>query len=402
MDDIKIRVLGTFDILVNDTSVISYVGKTHKGCTLLRYLIIHRDKAVPHSDLYDILWQSEDRTNPESALKTLVCRLRNTLNKCSKDLGKCILTVRGTYRWNNNFPCALDETNFERLCDALKDVHELTPQTRDKFQEVLSIYKGDLFSKANQDTWAISRSVYLHNMYEETIERYIDLLRARDEFDEIIVVSRTALDIDAFCEKFHISLMDALVQTKRNNEALMQYKHAKNIHLRYLGIQPPKGIQDFYMNIIQGGQVLDMDIDSIRNELRGYDAAKGAFVCEYAVFKEIYNLQLRSFERTKRTLFLALIMLKSVDGQLMDPLKLDDLMTDLLDVLVTCLRKGDTITHYSASQYALLLPLQSDYIGQNVMERIKTAFYRRHRNSSVIIDYRLGLITDINNGNGKS
>ena len=151
------------------------------------------------------------------------------------------------------------------------------------------------------------------------------------------------------------------------------------------------------MNIIQGGQVLDMDINSIRKELRAYDKANGAFVCEYAVFKEIYNLQIRSFERTKRTLFLALVMLKSVDGQLMDPLKLDDLMSDLLEVLVTSLRKGDTITHYSASQYALLLPLQSYDSGLKVIERIKSGFYRKHRNSSVIIDYRIGVVADSNN-----
>jgi len=397
VDTIRIKVLGTFDIIVNDESVISYVGKTQKGCTLFQYLLIHRDHAVPYSDLYEVLWPNEDRTNPESALKTLVSRLRNILNNCSKDFGTCILTVRGTYQWNNDFPYTLDEIDFERLCNTLKDTKELTPQVREMYQEVLSLYKGELFSKTAQESWAIAKSVYLHNMYENTIYQYLDLLKDREEYEDIIQASRMALEIDAFNENYHLALMDALVKTKRNNEALLQYKHAKNIHLRYLGIQPPKRIQDFYMNIIQGGQVLDMDINSIRNELREYDKANGAFVCEYAVFKEIYNLQLRSFERTKRTIFLALIMLKSVDGQLMDPLKLDDLMSDLLDVLTTSLRKGDTITHYSASQYALLLPLQSYDNGQKVIERIKTAFYRKYRNSSVIVDYRIGLVADTNN-----
>lgn len=397
MDDIKIKVLGTFDILVNDHSVIKQINKTHKGSAFLRYLILHRGKAVPHSDLYDILWINDESTNPENALKTLVSRLRSTLNSCSEELGSCILAERGTYQWNSQFPITLDLADFERLCSALSNAHEYTPQVKEMYQTVLSLYKGDLFSKDSLDAWAISVSVYLHNLYEGTVGRYLEILKSREEYDEVIVVCRTALEIDMFDEKIHISLMDALVRTRRNNEALMQYKHAKSIHLRYLGIQPPQGIQDFYMYIMQGGQVLDMDIDSIRNELREYDTANGAFVCEYAVFKEIYNLQLRSFERTKRTLFLALIMLKSVDGQLMDPLKLDDLMGDLLEILTSSLRKGDTITHYSASQYALLLPLQSDSEGQKVIERIKIAFYRKHRNSSVIIDFRLGLVADVDN-----
>ena len=97
--------------------------------------------------------------------------------------------------------------------------------------------------------------------------------------------------------------------------------------------------------------------------------ARGAFVCEYAVFKEIYNLQLRSLERTSTTIFLALLMVSSVGQEDMNPLKLDDIMKQLLEVLRFSLRKGDIITHYTASQYALLLPLKSYDNGKLVMER---------------------------------
>ena len=188
------------------------------------------------------------------------------------------------------------------MCDALKNEHELTAQTREMYQTVLSLYKGDLFSKEEQDTWVVPSSVYFHNLYENTVYRFMELLMESEEYDAVIGVCRAALEIDAFHEKFHIALMDALVNTKRNNEALMQYKHAKHIHLRYLGIQPPKSILDFYMNIIQSGQVLDMDIDGIRKELQAYDTAQGAFVCEYSVFKEIYNLQLRKFRENQEDL----------------------------------------------------------------------------------------------------
>ena len=59
----------------------------------------------------------------------------------------------------------------------------------------------------------------------------------------------------------------------------------------------------------------------------------------------------------------------------MNPLKLDDIMKQLLEVLRGSLRKGDIITHYTASQYALLLPLKSYDNGKLVMERVKSAFY---------------------------
>ena len=315
MDKIEIKVLGTFDVLVNGKSIVSCFAKSQKGSVLMRYLLLHRDRAVSHNDLYDVLWPDEDRRNPESALKTLVSRLRDSLNRCHKGLDESILSGRGTFQWNGNYPITLDLADFERLCAALTNVQALTPQTREMFESVLSLYKGDLYAKEAQDMWVISSSVYLRNLYEETVYRYLELLKADKDYDGIVAASRKALEINAYSEKLHIALMEALVKTKRHNEALTHYKHAKNIHLRYLGVQPPKNILDFYTSIIQSGQVLDMDIDRIRDELRAYDTGKGAFVCEYSVFKEIYNLELRSFERTKRVLFLALIMLKSTKRQ---------------------------------------------------------------------------------------
>jgi len=397
MDNIRIHMLGRFEILVNNTRVDMTLSKSKKGCMLLQYLLLHRHETVPFSDLYATLWPNEESANPESALKTLVSRVRTILGKASSDLGDCIMTGRGVYFWNNNLRCYIDVAEFEELCETLNSNPQLNPVTRDMYSTVLNMYHGELLPSNSQESWIVSRSVYLHNIYLRTVYAYLEQLKEHEEWEEVIRVCRMALEIDAFDERLHLSLMDALVKTKRNNEALMQYKHATSLHFRYLGMQPPEGIQEFYKHIIQAGQVLDMDIDSIRGELREYGEIKGAFVCEYAVFKEIYNLQLRSAERSNATVFLALLMVSAVDGQPMDPLKLDDIMNNLLEVLRNTLRKGDTITHYSASQFAMLLPMKSYDSGKMVMERIKRAFYSSYVNSSVVLNYRIGPISDADN-----
>ena len=66
------------------------------------------------------------------------------------------------------------------------------------------------------------------------------------------------------------------------------------MYYRYLGSQPPAGIKEFYKQIITAGNELEMNIDIIRRELSEMGGVTGAFVCEYAVFKDIYNLQVRS------------------------------------------------------------------------------------------------------------
>ncbi|MDL2206137.1 winged helix-turn-helix domain-containing protein [Eubacteriales bacterium OttesenSCG-928-N13] len=392
---IQVKMFGRFEILVDGKPTDALLSKTRKGQALLQYLLLHRNEAVPNYKLYEALWPNEESSNPENALKTLVSRLRAVLVSCSEELGKCIITKRGSYRWNNDLGIEVDLFEYERLCKELKGVTVLGPDELKGFNQVLEMYTGNLLSGIEHEEWIISRSIYLHNEYLRLVYQFIDLLKEAQDFDEVIRVCRVALDVDAFDERLHLELMDALVKTKRNNEALLQYKHVTNIHFRYLGIQPPEGIREFYKQIIRAGQALDMDIDSISKELKEYDMTGTAFICEYAVFKEIYNLQIRNIERTGAIVFLALIMITSMDYQPMDPLKLDDIMRDLLEVLKQSLRKGDIVTHFSASQYAMLLPCAQYDNGKMVMERIKRAFYKISTNSSVMFSYRIDMIKEL-------
>jgi len=394
-DKIQINMLGRFEVIVNNERIDQKPSKAKKGWTLIKFLILHIGHSVPCYSIYDVLWPNEASSNPESALKTLVSRMRSFLNQCSEGLGECILTHHGSYAWNDKIPCSIDSLEFEMLCKQILSDTSYSPETRANMDRVLSLYVGDLLPTNAQESWAITKSVSLHNLYIKTIYHYLDCLKENSgDPEEVIRVCRIALEIEAFDERLHLELMEALVKTKRNNEALLQYKYATNLHFKYLGTQPPEGIQEFYKQIVYAGQVLDMDIDSIREELINYEDSRGAFVCEYSVFKEIYNLQMRSLERMGTSMFIALIMVTSVDRQPMELLKLDEIMQNLLDVLVKGLRTGDTITHYNASQYALLLPSVTYETGKMVMERIKRAFYRIYPNSSVLCNYRIGAINE--------
>ena len=65
-------------------------------------------------------------------------------------------------------------------------------------------------------------------------------------------------------------------------------------------------------------------------------------------------------------------------------------MSGLLEILKQNLRKGDTITHFSPTIFALLLPSVNYTTGNMVMERVKRLFYRKYPNSNVAFNYRVG------------
>lgn len=382
--------LGGFHVFVNGVAVDEQVQKTKKGCLLLQYLILQRGKAVPCIELYEALWPNDENSNPANALKTLVSRTRATLSKLSPVFGECIATQRGSYRFNTECGIEVDVFEAENLFQQLINLKELTEEASGMYSRLLTLYTGDLLPHNGEESWIVPRNVDLHNRYLRTVTNYIDLLREKGDFDEIIRVSRIALDVDAFDERLHICLMDALVRSGRNNESLMQYKHATNIYYRYLGSQPPEELQDFYKQIITAGQELEMNIDLIKSELAEAGKVSGAFVCEYAVFKDIYHLQARSLERLGLSMFIVLMKVSTIDGMALEPLKLDEVMRRLRDVLKNGLRKGDTISQFSPTQFALLLPSVNYDTCKLVMERLRRSFYKEQANSNIMLTYRFG------------
>ncbi len=141
---------------------------------------------------------------------------------------------------------------------------------------------------------------------------------------------------------------------------------------------------------MSAGKTLDFNLESIRNELRESGDRRGAFECEYAVFKEIFNLQMRNLERLGATMFLAIIMVSPYNDKEIDTMRQDNIMNGLLDILKKNLRKGDTITRFAPTIFALLLPTVNYNTGGMVLERIKRVFYRTFPNSNIVFNYRVG------------
>ena len=393
---IEIKMLGRFSILVDGSDIASQLSKSKKGLSLLQYLILQEGASVPNQQLYEVLWPSESSSNPESALKTLISRMRTILGKYSEALSRCIVTDRGSYRFNTALELNVDLYEFKRIQTALAVKRTVEEADLPLYEHAVALYTGDLLSDGNgHESWASPHLIELHGNYLKMVYRYLDELERLERFDEVTYVCRKALEIDSFDEKLHIALMNAMLRQGSINEALMQHKHATEIYYKYLGIQPTEGIQEFYKKIISADKSLDESLSMICDELKSNSQNVGAFICEYAIFKEIYNLQVRNLERADMKVFVMLVMLRGMDGKSVEPIKLNNMMNGLQEIMRTSLRKGDVVSQFSASQFALLLPMQLKGNGALVMERIKKAFYKRYSRSNVILSYRISNLDNL-------
>ena len=387
---IKIKMFGNFEIVVNGNVVLMQLRQAKKTSQFLEYLILKKDLAVPHEELLEMLWSDKDNRNPATALRTLLHRYRSLVEQSGlPEMMDSILTARGAYQWNTHLDCEIDVFEFERLCQEARTPGMSNRECIERYLQMLQIYTGPLLTNSAEEMWVVPKSVYYHDLFLESVFTLLDLLKVEEEYDVIVQVCRKAMDVDMFDERLHLELMMALVKTGKKREALSQYYFATDLHYKQLGIQPSGEIRAVYKLIVQADQEMEADIEKVQNMLEEDTDGHGAFVCEYEIFKEIYQLQRRMLERYNGTMFLALLTISNTYEQRFDNLVLDNIMKQLLHVSQSNLRRGDTISRYSVMQYVVLLPSVTYETGRMVMDRIKKAFYNEYVKSSVVLTYKL-------------
>ena len=375
-EQVNIRMMGYFAIEANGTVHEELMAKSRKGVSLIQYLVLEQGRPVSSQRLIRELWSGSRNGNPENALKTMVSRMRSSLNEISPGLGMCIVSGQGGYRW-----CCAENVLIDvlKIIDLLKELRtELAAEERIvRTEHLLELYRGDLyltgdlFSGQTMCNW-------LHNEYLNAVYRMVDALKEREEYNRICEVCRKATKVDDLDEQLHIELMQAMVNLNRVSDAAAEYLALRKNSRQILDAEPGQNVQEAYETLADAGKTIKFNLDVIRNELlEREDEWKGPFFCDYPVFKEIYNIQMRNLERLGSTMFLAVIMLGNLENSSMTG-KTQSCMAGLQEILRMNMRKGDIITRFSENTFAMLLPMVNYSTGSLVMERIEHLYYQEY------------------------
>ena len=79
----QVKFLGSFSIKVNDCILDESTLCSKMLTKLLVYILANHDRCVTNTELIQYLWSDSQIDSPKAALKNLMCRLRNILNKSS-------------------------------------------------------------------------------------------------------------------------------------------------------------------------------------------------------------------------------------------------------------------------------------------------------------------------------
>lgn len=370
-----INMLGEFTMRYGDNMISDQEGRSKKLWLLIEYLVTFRGKEISQNDLIDLLWPDDYEGNPANTLKTLVHRARTLIGGLKyEDVKNIIIYRRGTYAWNDKLDVVIDLDVFEEsIAEAAKEgisiEHKLSA-----LMTAIDLYKGDFLPKLSMESWAVPISTYYHSMYVKAVHDLVDILTHIRNWEEIVRVCQNAIQIDPYDERLHQNLIQALVHTKNSQLAKSHYESVTKMFYERFGVAPSAEFSALYKQVVKTLHQTENDILAVREVLNEDEYETGAFYCEFEVFKEIYQLEVRSASRTGSSMYICLITVTDEDGETPEKDVIRSAMNKLLLTVNESLRRGDVYTRFSVSQYLLLLENLTYENAEMVAERIVKRF----------------------------
>lgn len=372
---IRIQMFGRFAMEGNGAMLDEDKIRSGMMTKLIAYLLCFRKKEISTQELIEALWDEEDSDNPAGALKNLVYRLRTMLKKSWGDYD-FIVTGRGTYRVNPDIPLVLDTEEFERYYREAEHTEDIDEKIR-LYIKAATLYRGAFLPIIAGEYWAVSLSTYFHSMYLSAVKELARLLAETARYEEMSKVCGAALKMEPLEEDLYCLSIQALLGQNKLNLAKEQYRKAVDTLYENLGITPSQNLRKVYEEMLRQMHDEEMSLETIKTAM-DEEAVAGAFLCEYGVFKKLYQLEKRRAERFGISEYLALVTVSPLHTLKPDSQAYLDVITEgmtaLEDVLLHSLRAGDVITKYSGSQYMFLLPTCQYETAKVVLRRIENNF----------------------------
>lgn len=366
---IKIQLFDSICITENGEPILESLSNTRKTKLFISYLLINRDRIVPHKELFELLWSGQEYSNPGTALRTLLYRFRNLVaDSGHESLEDVILSKRGAYQWNSDIGIGIDIYDFEDYSRVGLNEALSKEKRMECLKKAIDLYKGPLMVEFNEEHWLVPKSVHYRDLYIMDVDAYVTFLKEDNRKQEIRDVLETAL-----IRAGHNDLVDlelGLISDEIDEEAKDRIKSRYDVVAKHTN----------YMSD---------EVDKLQKNMEADDVADSAFVCDYEMFKEVYHLQRRLLARTGETMYAALITVGFINTESVDSLTVERVMKSLLDSTKKCLRCGDSICRYSDLCLAVMFPAGAYEDARKILERIRSRYLTNVTNSDLVISYRI-------------
>jgi LuxR family maltose regulon positive regulatory protein len=240
---LKIYTLGSFRVERNGEALTFSRRAPRKPLDLLRVLVALGRKNVDLETVMEALWPEAEGDAAEKSLSVTLARLRELLGV--KD---ALVMSEGAISLDERFVWA-DVRDFEALTEDAQGMSgEIDVAC---FEQALRLYHGPFFENEDQ-AWAIRPRERLTSRYLRTVEKLGAHYEKSGNLRKAIDVYQKGMYADDLIEKFHIRVMQCLLELGSKAEALSAYRRLQKT-LHAVGVEPSPEAETLHRRILSSG-----------------------------------------------------------------------------------------------------------------------------------------------------
>jgi DNA-binding SARP family transcriptional activator len=243
---LRIRLLGGFEVTVDDRPVAADAWRLRKAKTLVKLLALARSHRLHREALVAVLWPDRDEVsatnNLHQALYVARRVLAGTPDAVCSLRDDVVLLSEGTMPW-------LDTEAFDTACRRAR-------QTRDPqdYRAAAELYRGDLLPEDRFEEWTEGPREALRERHLGLLVEYAEVLSDRGEHTQVVDIAGAATAADPFHERAQRTLMTALAASGRRYEALAVFDRLREALAEEYAADPEPTTRRLYRDLLTDGQ----------------------------------------------------------------------------------------------------------------------------------------------------
>ena len=386
METIYVRTLGEFSLRFGENQISDANSRSTRCWQLLACLICQQGQPVPAGRIMEMFWGGDPNSiNPENSLRTTLHRTRALLDGLWNGAGKELILYRdGSYTWNTRYPLETDFQRFEALCQQ---------GTVESCRQALSLCQGEFLPRHNSEGWVIPLAAHFHNLFLDASVTLAEGLSAQGDHSAAAEICRRAAETEPYHEPLHQLLMQELAAAGDLEGAKAAYEALSKRLFDDFGVRPNEHTREVYREAVHAPTDRTLPMDEVLEHLQEPELIAGAMQCDYDYFKVLCHLESRAMERSGSCTHIVLLSVTSDTQVPLTKGRRDRIMAQLGEVIRLNLRRGDTFSRCSVSQYIIMLPRANYENSTMVCRRLLSAFHKAHPSITVKINFMVQPLT---------
>lgn len=405
LPELKIYMLGRFSMFYGNQAV-SFKRSTATKVMKLLQILLHEtfcsenQVGIPRTELLEELFGREELSNVANNLRVTVYRLKKMLFDAGLPEYDYVKIENGYYQWESPMKVSVDVTGFLRMLQQAEEAKEERLKM-ELLYRACRLYRGEFLPALSGEDWVIVNSVRYKEMYSKALIKLCEYMKQQRDYETILELTSVASEIYPFDEWQSLKI-DALMSMNRYKEAYQFYERTSKMFFEELGISPSEKMMNQFKEMSEKMSQKYQTAGEIKEGLKEPVYEDGAFYCTLPSFRDGYRLIRRIIERNGQSVFLMVCSLTDGNGHPLESReKLKVLSEQLHPAIKGSLRRGDSFTKYSPSQFLILLVGTDQESCDRIFKRILNKFSAKHRSWRQNLEYYVSSVADVENDNSR-